>query len=281
MPVDFYDDRVLCCYAVALINSGDFTAAEKLFKKVYSINPKDPNLKYLTELAVRAAEGKGVDVLPLPFDGDLPEVELAAREKFLSAVSEKGSVKAKDKDKFYEYFAWGVVDGGEPFRKCLMIATSFCDEKMTECFKNALFSEEVNSARKQAIIFVLITTGYKKQIAYASQGVFFSFRPRRLLSEKEGNEAFFSSYAMAISKMAFSGENLDKIAFCSNALYKKLKDEEVIKLVSHEELAAATVAECKFDSVKNVKDLYPVFGVKEERMQKLLAFIREKNGKNH
>ena len=160
------------------------------------------------------------------------------------------------------------------------IFSDFNNEK-EEIVCDALLSCDVSPHLKQTLIFMLLLNGYKKRVYVSSGGVFFTFKPRKLPCEEIG-DPFFLAYCTAISKMAFSGENMDKIAFSVNELYKKFKDAEVIKLLSKDELAAAAVVGSGYETFSKPEFIYGIFGVKKEKMDTVIKTLGvDGNGKNN
>lgn len=118
---------------------------------------------------------------------------------------------------------------------------------------------------------MMITTGLKVKINATSGGVLFSFKVRKLPCEDNAESPFFLAYATALSKMAFSGENMDKIAFCCNDLYKERAGDAGD--LSHSELAAAIVTKCGFESFKTAESALGIFGLKRESAKKITDYI--------
>lgn len=280
---DYYDAKIIGYYGLALFNVGEYEKAEEVLKKAYMIDPRNPVAKYYARLALDVSNGNTKRVSVLPYDGDLPKKEVEKRLKTLDKVlSGTENLKPEEKRNINDYISWGLFSGGAAFKKSVVAAVSEMDKERENLISDALISGEIAPNLKQSIIFMLVSVGYKKRIYTASDGVFFSFKPRKLPCEKDEDSKFFIAYCTALSKMAFSGENMDKIAFSVNELYKKFNNSELIKMINYEELAAAAVVGCEYETFKKPDTVYDIFGVKKEKMKTLIdCFGAEKYGKNN
>ena len=280
---DFYDPKIICFYGIALFNTGNPEKAESEIKKAYMINPRDPYLKYLVRLVSAANESGNTDGLyPLSYEPELPKKEIAKRLKTLNiAAATPLKLKAEEKKNLNDYIAWGLRSGDSEFKASVTAIFSDFNKEKEEIVCDALLSCDVSPHLKQTLIFMLLLNGYKKRVYVSSGGVFFTFKPRKLPCEEIG-DPFFLAYCTAISKMAFSGENMDKIAFSVNELYKKFKDAEVIKLLSKDELAAAAVVGAGYETFSKPEFIYGIFGVKKEKMDTVIKTLGvDGNGKNN
>lgn len=281
---DFYDSKVICYFGIALFNIGEYSKAENAVKRAYMINPRDPYLKYLARLIVSVNEGGNVDgISPLSYETELPKKETEKRLKTLDKVTAAlAKLKAAEEKKLNDYIAWGIRRGGTAFKKSLAAALFDLDKEKEDIVCDALISNDVSPNLKQSIIFMLLLNGYKKRVYVSSVGVFFTFKPRKLPCEENVHEPFFVAYCTAVSKMSFSGENMDKIAFSINEMHKKFKGSELLKLVSKDELAAAAVVNCGYESFKKPEFIYGIFGVKKEKMDSVIKlFGVNENGENN
>ena len=270
---EFFDDRIMGTFGIALLNCGEYELGAKYLKRAYMIDPDDEITAYYARLAVSLAEGKKTGVkFPLPYNGDLPEKETEKRKIAMCEALEKGGkLKAAERKKIYEYMRWGVISGGELFRLSLMLATALNDERCYDVLADFLLIDDITAGAKQAIVFTLTACGYKKKICVAAGGVFFSFRVKRFTFNDAEDEPFITAYAAAIARLAFSGAKLERIAEKVERLRKVLKGSELLKIISTDELAAAAVCLADFLCFASDKEVCKIFGVEEEKVNKILA----------
>lgn len=272
---EFYDDRITGTYGIALLNCNNYELGAKYLKRAYMIDPDDEITAYYAHLAVSLAEGKktGVD-FPLPYNGDLPEKETEKRKAAMcEALAKGGKIKPSLRDIIDKYMRWGIISGGETFRLSLMLATAINDARCFDLIAEFLLSDDVSAGAKQAIVFTLTACGYRKKICLSAGGVFFSFRVKHFGFTGEEDEPFVTAYAAAVARLAFSGENLEKIAAEIEKIRKALKDAELIKTVSTDELAAAAVCMADYLCFVSEKEVCKIFGVKEENVKKILSYV--------
>lgn len=280
----FMDTGILSLYGMALLNSGKYERAAEVFSKAYRVDRTDKVLKYYAELSNGFCQDKKDKdkLLPLSYIDNLPEKEISKRSKVI-----KSALKSRDKnfdlikDKtLLEYVEWGLKKGGGSIAKnCIYLLTESNSKEGTEILKDAILDVETPSKIKEAIVFILVIDGYKGKIGLTSGNFYISFKPKKVLSEREGDDLFFSAYALALSKVVMTGEKeLDKLALVQDEIYNKLKDSEFTKCFTREEFAALNVVLCRFNVFNKEKDIYSIFSVKEDRIKMLTElFVGEKN----
>lgn len=280
-----YDLTMRLFSAIAKINVGDYSGAEEELSYVLKINPTDYNAKYYYGLVIKLKNGGNPGrLLPLKYLALLPSSVENARIKKIDALYGEGFEKIRSEIKkasVLEIIKWGLSETDTPIaKKCTVILAKADCALADKIMKKALMNAKIEADVKRMMIQILILRGCKERLGITAKGFYFRFKPKKLPCEKQSDgELYFTAYSMAMSRMIFvDPECLDKIAFATDRVYKKLGSTFDFDNAKKEEIAALIVSDTKMDRPLSDKDLCAIFDVTEE---KFVSLKRAYKGDNY
>lgn len=262
-----YETNIRYLNALALLNCGKFERAEREFSYLYRLKPWDGVVKYYAALAGRLIKyGDKDGVLPLDYIDEVPETEevrrLATLKDLPKLETDKINRALKNPDNF-DCVVWGLTNSEESVEKlCVLVLMSSTLKKAHAALTDVLIDPDAPMYLKEIIVYVLIISGHKKSLSLTKGGVYLRVKPKKLRFEKMPEyEVFFLSYAFCFSRLAVSVEtDLEKTAFATERVFKKLKDKIDPALIGKEELAALITVDCKFKGIGSERRIARVFG---------------------
>lgn len=280
-----YDTNTRLFSAIARINTGDFSGAEKELSYILRIDPTDYNAKYYYRLAVKLRNGENPGrLLPLKYVALLPLSVENSRIKKIETLYGQDCKKIRSelkKESVAEIIGWGLSECDSAVaKKCALILAKADNPLADKILKESLMDTGVEADVKRLIIQILILCGCKERLGITAKGFYFRFRPKKLPCEKDKKgEIFFSAYALAVSQMIFvDPECLDKLAFATDRAYKKFGETLLPEGTVKEEIAALIVSDIKTVRALSEKELCSLFSAEEEKFSLLRRVYKgEKN----
>ena len=274
-----YDPMMWYLYGVALTNTGDLTGGARAFKKAYNINPTDKVYEYYAMYVSALADGgKDTDkALPLSFEKSFPEKVIKYYKKLIRECEGENATVLMKNAKNREIFHWGVANLEDSFAKKCSAIIGFSGSKQSEKFLfNLLLDPEVSDERKRLIIFTLIICGKKNKFGVVAGNCYVRVKPRKLIFEDAENAAFFTSaYALCVSRAIFFGiDDLDKIGFNINKVYKRFGKIITLGNYSIEDVSALTLYICGYKRFNDLKKVCSYFGTDASKVSDMAMVLK-------
>lgn len=275
-----YDLSMTFFYGMALANLGDYDGAYKAFSKAYKINPCDTVCKFFAEYFLDfSKEGDTKNILPLKYVKNFPEkIEKSYKKQIKNLVQNPEKIKsALKKSEVCDMLSWGLYSAEkETVRGCAFILSTVFTPYAKKVMLEALLDNDANVELKRVLIYALIVNGYKERFGVVAGSFHFKIKPRKLLFERQVDGGLYlSAYALCMSRVAFwEVEDLDKVGFTANAIYKKFSGKITEAEISNEELAALILSECKFKRFETDKEVMGLFEIKKSKLETLKKLLR-------
>lgn len=284
-----YDVVMHLFLGLARINIGDYEGAERTLSHLLRIDPFDCVVDYYYRLAVKLKDGGSAGrLLPLKYIALVPSSVEKARIKKIESLFEEDVVKIRSelkKQSVVDLIVWGFSETEPQVAKtCALILAKADNPKAYSMLKDALMNTDVEPDVKRVIIHIIVISGKKDRYGVAARGFYFRFKPKKLPCEKaEDGALYFSAYAVCMSRMIFiDAEHMDKIAFSTDRVYKKLRSVIDPQQATKEEIAGIIASDIKLDGKLRDRDICAIFDINIDRFKKLKRLYNgEENDKDN
>lgn len=274
-----YEINLKYLLGLALINAGLCERASHIFRELFTISPDNAVYKFYLQMADSLSEKKTKyqNYLPLIYQDDLPKLEIQKRKKRIKGylnLQRSSFNKKLSTEELYFDCRWAFCYGDEECEKLLtflLIASQ--NGNAYDIIFELLTDNEIRDSIKAGILFTLIVQGYKGKIGVVCGDFFNKFKIPKLGFENDDNYAeLFFAYSILMTKLAFLEiDNFDKVAFCTNKVFKKFKNKDELKNFKKEEIACLILYLCNYVRFKKQDDILRLLKVKKAKFEELLS----------
>lgn len=266
---------------LSFANLGDFFGAEEQLKYAYKLNPDDVVIKEFLKI-ITAMNESGTDsenLLPFKYVKELPESKEKKWKKKIRDTaknSEKMSSMVK-KSEFKDMIVWGLFNNDSTvMRDSAFILSTVYSPYCKRVILDALLNPDGGEELKRLLVYILILKGEKEKFGLVAGSFYLKFKPKKLVCEKKPDGGIYlSSYALCVSRIIFNDvEDLDKLAYSCDRVYKSLSDKISPDELTNEELGALILSEGKLKRLSDDNAVMRFFDVKKDKFDKLKQLLK-------
>ncbi|MBE7083247.1 MAG: hypothetical protein E7373_01425 [Clostridiales bacterium] len=266
---------------LSFANLGDFFGAEEQLKYAYKLNPDDVVIKEFLKIitAMNESGNDSENLLPFKYVKELPESKEKKWKKKIRDTaknSEKMSSMVK-KSEFKDMIVWGLFNNDSAvMRDSAFILSTVYSPYCKRVILDALLNPDGGEELKRLLVYILILKGEKEKFGLVAGSFYLKFKPKKLVCEKKPDGGIYlSSYALCVSRIIFNDvEDLDKLAYSCDRVYKSLSDKLSPDELTNEELGALILSEGKLKRLSDDNAVMRFFDVKKDKFDKLKQLLK-------
>lgn len=266
---------------LSFANLGDFFGAEEQLKYAYKLNPDDVVIKEFLKIitAMNESGNDSENLLPFKYVKELPESKEKKWKKKIRDTaknSEKMSSMVK-KSEFKDMIVWGLFNNDSAvMRDSAFILSTVYSPYCKRVILDALLNPDGGEELKRLLVYILILKGEKEKFGLVAGSFYLKFKPKKLVCEKKPDGGIYlSSYALCVSRIVFNDvEDLDKLAYSCDRVYKSLSDKLSPDELTNEELGALILSEGKLKRLSDDNAVMRFFDVKKDKFDKLKQLLK-------
>lgn len=266
---------------LSFANLGDFFGAEEQLKYAYKLNPDDVVINEFLKIisAMNESGNDSENLLPFKYVKELPESKEKKWKKKIRDTaknSEKMSSMVK-KSEFKDMIVWGLFNNDSAvMRDSAFILSTVYSPYCKRVILDALLNLDGGEELKRLLVYILILKGEKEKFGLVAGSFYLKFKPKKLVCEKKPDGGIYlSSYALCVSRIIFNDvEDLDKLAYSCDRVYKSLSDKLSPDELTNEELGALILSEGKLKRLSDDNAVMRFFDVKKDKFYKLKQLLK-------